>query len=175
MEKKSINEKLLEFQTSIEKIKKDGKNPHFKSTYATLPQILSEVKPILNALKMVLTQPVVNGEVKTVVTCCETGERIESSIQLSAGLNAQQTGSAITYYRRYTLSSLLALEIDEDDDGNKASESKIDEDTRPWLSEKQFKEAQVRISEGEEGVYEKLNEIFRMKKEYRNELKKLFA
>jgi hypothetical protein len=29
-------------------------------------------------------------------------------------------GSAITYYRRYTLASLLALEI-EDDDGNEAS------------------------------------------------------
>lgn len=59
--------KLLEFQTSIETIKKDGKNSFFKkadgkaSTYATLPNILAEVKPILNALKLFVTQPIVNN------------------------------------------------------------------------------------------------------------------
>ena len=110
----------------------------------------------------------------SVITEINTNDKVESSLQLPEIADPQKLGSCITYFRRYTLQSLLALEA-EDDDGNKASESKIDEDTRPWLSEKQFKEAQVRISEGEEGVYEKLNEIFRMKKEYRNELKKLFA
>ena len=40
---------------------------------------------------------------------------IESFIPLPVGLAPQPLGSAITYYRRYTLSSLLALEIDDDD------------------------------------------------------------
>jgi hypothetical protein len=30
-------------------------------------------------------------------------------------MNPQQLGSAITYFRRYTLASLLSLEIDDDD------------------------------------------------------------
>lgn len=119
-----IYQKLLEFQSSIEAIKKDGKNTFFKksdgkaSTYATLSNILSEVKPILNSLKLVVTQPIENGVVKTKITDSEGVEFIESGISLPENLNAQQLGSAITYFRRYTLSSLLSLELDEDDDGN---------------------------------------------------------
>ena len=114
-----MENKLLEFQKRIQAIKKDGKNPHFKNTYATLPQILSEVKPILTELGLTLLQPIANGYVYSVVT---DGDklRIESGLKLPENLNPQQIGSAITYFRRYTLSSLLALEI-EDDDGNAAS------------------------------------------------------
>lgn len=126
----SISKRLLDFQLSVETIKKDGQNTFFKkqngkaSTYATLPNILAEVKPILNKLNLVLTQPIINGEVLSVITCVETNEYVQSGIVLPTGLNAQQIGSAITYFRRYTLSSLLSLEIDEDDDGNMASGKK---------------------------------------------------
>ena len=34
----------------------------------------------------------------------------------------QELGSVITYQRRYALGAILCLNIDEDDDGNKASE-----------------------------------------------------
>ena len=42
---------------------------------------------------------------------------VESSIKLPTDLDAQKIGGAITFYRRYSLTSLLALEA-EDDDGN---------------------------------------------------------
>src|SRR6478736_1767739 len=100
---------LLEFQKKIAAIKKDGKNPHFKSTYATLPHILSEVKPILSELGLILMQPIKNGQVVTEIS--NGKEKVESSIDLPNGLTPQQMGSAITYYRRYTLASLLSLEI----------------------------------------------------------------
>jgi len=144
MENKTIYQKLLEFQTNIESIKKDGKNSFFKkpngkeSTYATLPNILENVKPILNALKLVLTQPIINGEVLSVITCSETNESIQSGVILPTNLNAQQIGSAITYFRRYTLTSLLSLEIDEDDDANIASgntSKQTPKSDRPWLNE----------------------------------------
>jgi len=114
-----MENKLLEFQKRIQAIKKDGKNPHFKNTYATLPQILSEVKPILSDLGLTLIQPIADNAVNSIIL---DGEKtlIRSFIELPSGLNPQQIGSAITYFRRYTLSSLLALEI-EDDDGNAAS------------------------------------------------------
>ena len=51
----------------------------------------------------------------------ESGKEIATSwIELPIGLNPQQLGSAITYFRRYTLASLLSLELD-DDDANEAS------------------------------------------------------
>ena len=179
---KKIYSKLLEFQTSIEIIKKDGKNPFFKkadghpSTYATLPKILSEVKPILNALKIVVTQPIVNNEVLTILTDTESGESIQSGVTLPLGLNAQQIGSAVTYYRRYTISSLLSLEIDEDDDGNIASgvhqekKPNITNDERAWLTEKQFNSALERITKGEHDLLDNLKATFRMKKEYKEKL-----
>ena len=46
---------------------------------------------------------------------------INSSIKLPKNLDAQKLGSAITYFRRYTLQSLLALQAG-DDDGNLAAQ-----------------------------------------------------
>ena len=113
METKTIYTQLLDFQKKIQVIKKDSKNPHFKNTYASLTQILSEVKPVLSEFGIVLTQPILNGNVCTILSYGI--ELIESSIPLPVGLQPQPLGSAITYFRRYTLSSLLALEIDDDD------------------------------------------------------------
>lgn len=45
------------------------------------------------------------------------------------------------------------------------------EDNRPWLSEKQLADALARIQKGEQGVYEKVDAAFKMKKEYRAQLK----
>jgi len=116
--KQTIQTQLLEFQKKVTVIKKDAKNPHFKNTYASLTQIISEVKPILSEVGIVLTQPIINGNVSTMLTF--GSEVLESSIPLPIGLQPQPLGSAITYFRRYTLASLLALEID-DDDANEAT------------------------------------------------------
>ena len=111
--------KLLEFQKEIQAIKKDAKNPHFKNTYASLNQILSEVKPLLSKHGLFLSQPVLGGNVMSIISDDVCGQ-IESSIPLPTNLTPQQLGSAITYFRRYTISGLLSLET-EDDDGQHAS------------------------------------------------------
>ena len=114
---KTFESRLLQFQTQIGIIKKDSKNPHFKNTYASLEQILSEVKPILTECGLILLQPINDKGVCTVITMVDGTETdfVESYIPLPTNLAPQPLGSAITYYRRYTLSSLLALEIDDDD------------------------------------------------------------
>jgi hypothetical protein len=114
---KTFESRLLQFQTQIGIIKKDSKNPHFKNTYASLEQILSEVKPILTDCGLILLQPLNDKGVCTVITMVDGTETdfVESYIPLPTNLAPQPLGSAITYYRRYTLSSLLALEIDDDD------------------------------------------------------------
>jgi hypothetical protein len=110
---KNLETQLLEFQKKISVISKDAKNPHFKNTYASLKQILSEVKPVLNEVGILITQPINNNKVGTQLTF--NGVILDSYIDLPANMNPQQLGSAITYFRRYTLASLLSLEIDDDD------------------------------------------------------------
>jgi hypothetical protein len=110
---KTLETQLLEFQKKISVIKKDSKNPHFKNTYASLTQILSEVKPVLNELGILITQPIKDGKCGTELSY--NGVKDFSFVDLPNNQTPQQLGSAITYFRRYTLASLLALEIDDDD------------------------------------------------------------
>jgi hypothetical protein len=112
-EQLSLTQRLLEFQKQINVIKKDAKNPHFKNTYATLKQVLSEVKPILSEVGLLITQPIDERGIGTVIT--DGKDSIVSFIPMPNGLQPQQLGSAISYFRRYTICSLLSLEIDDDD------------------------------------------------------------
>lgn len=142
----NMSHQLLDFQKKVNAIKKDGKNPHFKSSYATLTQILSEVKPVLSECGIVVIQPIKDNKVGTVLHDAK-GIVAESWIELPSGLNSQGLGSAITYFRRYTLASLLALEI-EDDDGNDASNPK--QDNRTWLNKNTdvYKQAVEHLKKG---------------------------
>lgn len=109
----TLTQRLLEFQKQVNVIKKDAKNPHFKNTYATLKQVLSEVKPILSEVGLLITQPIDERGIGTVIT--DGKESISSFIPMPTGLAPQQLGSCVSYYRRYTVCSLLSLEIDDDD------------------------------------------------------------
>lgn len=118
-------DKLLKAQMEIGAIKRDSDNPYFKSKYFDINAILAEVKPILNKHGLLVLQPpdVIEGKngLRTAIIDAESKVVvIQGSCFLPEGLDPQKTGSAITYFRRYALQSLLALEA-EDDDGNVAS------------------------------------------------------
>jgi hypothetical protein len=117
---KSIYVKLHEAKKSIGVVKKNAKNPHFKNTYADLNALIEAVEPILLENSLILLQPIKDGKVFTEIVDIESGESVVSSIDLPTSGNPQQMGSAITYFRRYTLQSLLSLQAD-DDDGQMAS------------------------------------------------------
>ena len=117
---KSIYVKLHEAKKSIGVVKKNAKNPHFKNTYADLNALIEAVEPILLENSLILLQPIKEGKVFTEIVDIESGESVTSSIDLPTSGNPQQMGSAITYFRRYTLQSLLSLQAD-DDDGQMAS------------------------------------------------------
>ena len=113
--------KLAKAVNEIKPIVKDSLNPHFKKRYFDINGMLEVVKPILAKNGLLLLQPILEGNVCSQIFDSETGELVaESSLEMSNGLNAQQKGSEITYFRRYTLQSLLALEA-EDDDANTAA------------------------------------------------------
>jgi hypothetical protein len=149
--------KLLEAKKQIGKVSKNAKNPHFKNTYADINALIEAVEPILLECGLVLLQPIESGKVITKVIDIDTGEAIESTMELPTLSNPQQMGSAITYYRRYTLQSLLSLQA-EDDDGNKASQPQPK--VKPTLSTQQFEKAIERMINGEIELYDKLKESF---------------
>ena len=116
----NIYTKLLAFQKLGISVKKDGQNPHFKSSYATLNEVLDKVKKPLNDLGVVIIfEPNIEG-LQTILHCTETGTEVKGFMKYVDCGNAQKLLACNTYYRRGTLVSLLGLE-DEDDDGNKAS------------------------------------------------------
>ena len=66
-------------------------------------------------------------------------------MRLDTNLNSQQQGSQITYYRRYTLQSLLSLQA-EDDDANSASATV--KNTKPTITQERFENGLSQIAEG---------------------------
>jgi hypothetical protein len=115
-----IHIKLAELKKDIGKVKKNATNPHFKNNYADINAILDSVEPLMESKGLLLLQPLKDGMVSTQIYCIETGELVTSELKLPEIQDPQKIGSAITYYRRYTLQSLLGLQA-EDDDGQKAS------------------------------------------------------
>lgn len=124
----AIYAKLLKFQQLGITLKKDGTNPHFKSSYVTLNEVLDKVKKPLNDLGIVIIQ---GGEVvgesvhglKTTLYDTEDGTEVSCYMPYIGATDSQKLGGANTYLRRYSLITLLGLE-DEDDDGTVASAPK---------------------------------------------------
>ena len=132
-----IYAKIHEAKQEIGVVKKNAKNPHFKNTYADLNALIDAVEPILLSKGLILLQPIENAKVSTLIIDIETGEQIASSIDLPTSGTPQAMGSAITYFRRYTLQSLLSLQAD-DDDGQMASKPQL-KPTLEWGSTTCFK------------------------------------
>jgi len=118
--------------------------------------IVEAVEPILLEKGLVLLQPIKEGKVFTIITSIEDSNSIESYIDLTPGLTAQALGSQITYFRRYTLSSLLTLQAI-DDDGQQASQP-----VKPQKKEcddKTFEVVKKAILDGKKTV-EQAKEVF---------------
>lgn len=116
---KTIYAKLHKAKQQIGKVVKNAKNPHFKNTYADVNALISTVEPILLDNGLLLLQPIREGKQYSEIHDIESGETVDSFLELNTTLPPQALGSAITYFRRYTLQSLLSLQAD-DDDGNGA-------------------------------------------------------
>lgn len=122
----SIAEALFTVQGEIQKVKKGSTNSHFGNTYAALPDIMEELHPILQKNDLLLSQVMdvsprtEKPGLRTVLYHIPSQQNIEGLAVFPDGLNAQQTGSAVTYFRRYGILSILGIVAD-DDDGNLAS------------------------------------------------------
>jgi len=110
-------------QLHVENALKSSTNPHFKSKYADLAEILNTVRPVFSANGIAIVQtPTFESGVASVETmlCHESGEFISSVCSSPVSKqDAQGIGSAITYLRRYSLAAMCGI-AQEDDDGQHA-------------------------------------------------------
>lgn len=118
-----IAKALGQFQYSVGTIKKDATNPFFKSKYATLENIIEHITDPLAKNKLTFSQ-FPDGAGLTTILMHESGEWMKATMPLHMGSKPQEQGSALTYARRYALSAVLGLAVDEDDDGNSAQAAK---------------------------------------------------
>ena len=158
----SIYAKLLEVQKEVGAISKDSKNPFFKSKYFDINSLIAHVQPLLEENGLLLLQPIEDGVQYSRVIDVESGASIESGLQLPSLNDPQKLGSAITYYRRYTLQSLLGLQA-EDDDANLASQNTS---RKPALTTEQFNKTLQADAKGIKAVLDR----FRMSAGQRKQL-----
>jgi hypothetical protein len=113
---------LVKFQASVSKVAKEANNPFFKSKYASLANILDTIQKPLSECGLAISQFPDANALTTIILHAESGEWMESSYVMPVAKqnDPQAMGSAMTYARRYALGSILNLNIDDDDDGEKA-------------------------------------------------------
>jgi len=154
----TLHQKLHRAKLAIGKVVKNAQSHHSK--YADLNAIMAEVEPVLLENGLVLLQPIQANSVCTQIIDIDSGAMIVSIMDLPQGITPQQMGSAITYYRRYTLQSALSLQAI-DDDGASASKSTP---TKPPISDERLDGALKSIEAGTYSL-EKLKDHFSLTKE----------
>lgn len=132
---KNLLSKLAKFQEQIGTITKDLENPYFKSQYFDVNKVIEIIKPLLVKNGLVVMQPLQvqdgRNSISTFLFDIESGEEMTGQMFLPDNLKPQDLGSAITYFRRYALVSMLLLQGENDDDGNSASQNKYTASTAP--------------------------------------------
>jgi len=103
-----------------------------KYSYAPLSEIFDAIRKPLAENGLAISQPmtIIDGKliVETVLSH-SSGEWISGQILIeSQKLDPQSIGSALTYARRYSLSALLGIASEEDDDAEGAMDRKKSED-----------------------------------------------
>jgi hypothetical protein len=119
---KEIAVALHKFHGLMGKVGKDAVNPHFKNKYASLSNIIEATTPHLNAVGLSIIQLPCESGLETMLLHT-SGEYISSvsATPCKDASNPQALGSALTYARRYALGAVLSLNIDEDDDAQRAT------------------------------------------------------
>lgn len=133
MKETNVNEKLFKLQQEIGTISKDTKNPFYKSKYFDINSLIKQLQPLLKKYRLLLLQPIEEDMVYSKLICVDGTGGVISALKLPEINDPQKLGSAITYYRRYTLASLLGLQA-VDDDGNLTVGASNQSNNLPWLN-----------------------------------------
>jgi hypothetical protein len=161
----NIYQKLHLAKQSMGKVVKNATNPHLKRNYADINSIIDTVEPILLDHGLLLIQPIIDEKVCTIIVDVETGDKIDCYLTLPPITDAQKLGGAITYFRRYTLVSLLSLQA-VDDDGHEASRAPK---AKPTLDGERWDKALNAVKAGK-FTPEQIKEMYNLTKEQEAQL-----
>lgn len=142
-----------ELYTALAKAQAEIKNPPLNKTgqatstvkykYSDLACTLESIKPSLNKYGLSLIQLVdIKPDLGVVLLtriCHESGAHIESMYPLKETARPQEMGSQITYARRYSITAMLAIAGEEDDDGALA-QKETQNDTRNTTTNRDTKQ-----------------------------------
>ena len=164
---KNLFKALADFQQEVPVIHKATKA--FNYSYSDLPVIFEVINPLLKKHGLGFSQPIMGDTIKTIIFHIESGEVLESLTEIPKnvalkGMNDFQVlGSAITYIRRYALSSILGLVTDKDTDagGQQVAPTPPKKDV---LTDERFQKALQSIADGKMTA-EKLKEMFNLTKD----------
>ena len=118
--KQSIYKSLADFQQECPTIHKATKG--YGYTYSDLPTIFKVINPLLKKHGLGFTQLLNGSSIETILFHVETGQTITSKtdipqdVKLAKMNDFQVLGSAVTYLKRYSLSSILGIVTDSDTD-----------------------------------------------------------
>ena len=101
-------------------------NPHFKNRYADLASVRDAIHVALAKHGLATTQTMSCGdETFTLRTTLmhKSGQWIASDYPLPMNAKPQELGSALTYARRYSLTSIVGISADDDDDAEGAEKA----------------------------------------------------
>lgn len=120
-----ISKALSAFQGECPVVEKDKNNPFLKSKYADLGNILRTINPVLGKHGLAVTQMPTGdqGDLITLLTH-SSGQWIRSCYRMRPTKNdPQSVGSSLTYQKRYAVTAILGVPVDDesDDDGESGS------------------------------------------------------
>jgi hypothetical protein len=113
---------LTKAQGVMTSASKDGTNPHFGKSYATLDSIWQAIRKPLSEHGLCVVQSILPDNTLVTTLLHESGQWMRSYLKLNPVRNDPQgIGSALTYGRRYSLAAIVGI-CQADDDGDDASE-----------------------------------------------------
>lgn len=122
--KETLASALCKAQSEFTPAVQSGYNPHFKSSFSTMTDLIRATRPALKKYGLAVSQyPFVNTEgLHVLVTRIAFGDdflRSDTPIVLKDQSDMQAFGKASSYLTRYVYKMMLGIEtFDEDDDGN---------------------------------------------------------
>jgi hypothetical protein len=130
-----LAEALAQAQGMMRNAGYNRKNPHFGNRYADMAAVIDAIREPLAKAGLGWSQLITPGInelwLETFLFHKASGQWLKSAYPLPTGTKPQEFGSALTYARRYSLTSLVGIAGDEDDDAEVAQSAKRTELIKP--------------------------------------------
>lgn len=158
---KELATALAKAQGQLENASKASVNPHFKSKYADLAEVINTIRPVFAEHGLSVMQcPSFDAGIVSVETVLmhSSGEFIASTVSAPVSKqDAQGVGSAITYCRRYALAAVAGIAQEDDDANGAVGKAPAKPAQKPAIGKKQQLNAErfaAAIGKVKDGSYE---------------------